>query len=144
MLRDPSEADVAALARLLPQVSSSAPPLTAARLEAVLANPSTQVIVVRSGDRIIGMALLLICTTLSGEFGYVEEVAVDDAERGRHVSVHLMVGLLREAAAAGLRFVELTSRATRVEANGLYRKLGFELRETNCYRHRLASVPEPW
>ena len=26
----------------------------------------------------------------------------------------------------------------------LYKNLGFEPRETNCYRHHLDPVPEPW
>ena len=90
------------------------------------------------------MALLLVCTAFAGDFGLVEEVTVDEEVRGRHLSVHLMVGLLRHADELGLRFVDLTSRPSRVAANNLYKKLGFEPRETNCYRHHLDPVPEPW
>jgi ribosomal protein S18 acetylase RimI-like enzyme len=38
------------------------------------------------------------------------------------------------ARAAGARSVELTSRQTREAANRLYRRLGFEERETNVLR----------
>ena len=48
-----------------------------------------------------------------------------------------MTELLALARRKGLRFVDLTSRPSRVSANGLYRSLGFRLRETNCYRHDL-------
>lgn len=144
VLRDADERDVADLARLLPQVSSSATVLTTERVRQVIGTPSTSIVVARLDDRIEAMALLLICRTLAGEFGLVEEVAVDENARGRHLSVHLMVGLLRHAAELGLRFVDLTSRPSRVEANGLYKKLGFDLRETNCYRHSLESIPAPW
>ena len=68
---------------------------------------------------------------------YVEEVVVDQAVRGQHISTGLMRKLLELAAQKGLRFVELTSRPTRNVANNLYLSLGFKLRETNCCRHNL-------
>ena len=40
---------------------------------------------------------------------------------------------------AGARTVELTSRPSREEANRLYAKLGFRLRETNVYRYEQRS-----
>jgi ribosomal protein S18 acetylase RimI-like enzyme len=36
----------------------------------------------------------------------------------------------------GARSVDLTSRASRVEANRLYQQLGFQLRDSNVYRYR--------
>ena len=44
---------------------------------------------------------------------------------------------LRRAAAAGARTVDLTSRPSREAANRLYRRLGFVERETNVYRYEL-------
>jgi ribosomal protein S18 acetylase RimI-like enzyme len=130
-----------ALARLLPQVSGTAAPLTRERIEMVLASPATHVVVATLEGETVGMALLCVCTTLKGQFGLVEEVAVDDAARGNHVGVHVLVTLLEHADALGLDFVELTSRPSREAANGLYRSLGFERRETNVYRHSLAEIP---
>lgn len=135
-----TDATNAALARLLPQVSSRAAPLTSARTEAVIANPSTRVIVASIRGDVVGMALLLIC--LTGQFGLVEEVAVDEEVRGRNVGVRLMVVLLSVAHDFGLDFVELTSRPSREAANGLYRSLGFRHRQTNVYRHDLRELPE--
>jgi ribosomal protein S18 acetylase RimI-like enzyme len=131
----------AALTRLLPQVSSTATPLKAERIEKVLASPSTHIAVANLDGAVVGMALLCVCTTLKGHFGLVEEVAVDDSARGSHVGVHLMVTLLEHADTLGLDFVELTSRPSREAANGLYMSLGFELRETNVYRHRFRPIP---
>ena len=130
-----------ALATLLPQVSSRGGPLTLSRIESVLSSPSTRIIVADLDGRIVGMALLCICTTFAEQFGLVEEVAVDESARGQHVGVELIVTLLEIAEQLGLDFVELTSRPAREAANGLYRSLGFELRQTNVYRHRLLSVP---
>jgi ribosomal protein S18 acetylase RimI-like enzyme len=39
------------------------------------------------------------------------------------------------AEGAGAKTVELTSRPSREAANRLYRRLGFEIRETNVYRY---------
>jgi hypothetical protein len=36
----------------------------------------------------------------------------------------------------GARSVDLTSRASRVDANRLYQQLGFQLRDSNVYRYR--------
>ena len=132
------EAD--ALSRLLTQVSSSAAPLTPERVREVLRTPSTSVLVAKLDGEIVGMALLLTLTAMSGNTGYVEEVVVDQAARGQHISAALMRRLLELAAQKGLRFVDLTSRASRDVANDLYHSLGFKLRETNCYRHNLDNL----
>lgn len=132
---------VTALAKLLPQVSSRRAPLSRSRIESVLSSASTRIIVAGLDGRIVGMALLCVCTTLAGEFGLVEEVAVDEFARGNHVGVKIMVTLLETAERLGLDFVELTSRPAREAANGLYLSLGFELRQTNVYRHRLQTLP---
>ena len=141
VLEEVDEAVTGALVSLLPQVSSRGEDLTSDRIEAVRTNPSTRIVVASLEGRIAGMALLCICTTLTGQFGLIEEVAVDEFARGRHVGVELMVRLLEVADELGLDFVELTSRPSREAANQLYRSLGFERRETNVYRHRLQELP---
>jgi ribosomal protein S18 acetylase RimI-like enzyme len=138
LLSGDGAAEAEALGRLLAQVSSRPAPLTAERVREVLRTPSTSVLVARLDGKIVGMALLLTLTTLSGDTGYVEEVAVDQAARGQHISTALMRALLDLAARKGLRFVDLTSRPSRDAANHLYRSLGFRLRETNCYRYDIA------
>jgi ribosomal protein S18 acetylase RimI-like enzyme len=140
VLETVDEKTAAALAVLLPQVSSRAAPLTLDRLKAVVSSP-TQIVVALLDDRIVGMSLLCVCETLAGRFGLVEEVAVDEAARGHHVGIELIVTVLEEAERLGLEFVELTSRPSREAANGLYVSLGFERRETSVYRHRLAVLP---
>jgi ribosomal protein S18 acetylase RimI-like enzyme len=126
-----------ALSRLLAQVSSRAAPLTPERVREVLRTPSTSVLVAKIDGKIVGMALLLTLTTLAGDTGYVEEVVVDKAARGQHLSTALMQSLLDLAAEKGLQFVDLTSRPSRDIANNLYQSLGFQLRATHCYRHSL-------
>lgn len=134
---------IAAIGRLLGQVSSSAPPLTEERARQVLVAPSTSVLVARVDGQIVGMALLLTLTTFAGGSGYVEEVVVDDAARGQHIGTALMAALLDLAAQKDMRFVDLTSRPAREPANALYRSLGFTQRQTNNYRHALGRSARP-
>ena len=141
VLQTADEETAAALAVLLPEVSSRASPLSRDRVAAVLSFPATSIVVACLDGRIVGMTLLCVCETLAGRFGLIEEVAVDEAARGHHVGVELIVRVLETAETLGLDFVELTSRASRVAANGLYVSRGFEARETNVYRHRLDVLP---
>jgi ribosomal protein S18 acetylase RimI-like enzyme len=125
---------VTALLRLLPQVSSRAGQVRAERVRQVLAEPGTTVVVARIDDRVVGSATLVRLVTLVGQFGYVEEVVVDESARGAGIGRALMDGLIRLARSGGLDFLELTSRPAREAANGLYQAMGFTPRETNVYR----------
>ena len=49
----------------------------------------------------------------------------------------LNMAAIEEARARGAITVELTSRPSREAANRLYRRIGFEPRETNVYRYSL-------
>jgi ribosomal protein S18 acetylase RimI-like enzyme len=137
VLADANADTVEVLGRLLAQVSSRGALLTAERVREVSRSPSTSILVARLDGKIVGMALLLTLTTLARTTGYVEEVVVDQAARGQHISTALMTTLLDLAVAKGLEFVDLTSRPSRNVANGLYQSLGFKRRETNCYRYDL-------
>lgn len=141
LVDEPTQELVEALTRLLPQVSSRAAPLTAERVRIALQTPSTYVFVARVDDAIVGMALLLVHTTLAGQSGYVDEVAVDERSRGHRVGAALMHALLEQASRFQLDVVTLTSRPSRVAANKLYQSVGFTLKETNCYRFDVKDWP---
>jgi ribosomal protein S18 acetylase RimI-like enzyme len=142
VLEDAGPDDVDAIGRLLAQVSSRpGPPVTAERVREVLRAPATTVLVARLDGKVIGMASLLTLTTFAGGSGYVEEVAVDSAVRGKGAGRALMTALLEMARQQGIRFVDLTSRPAREAANALYRSVGFEQRQTSNYRHHLGRLP---
>lgn len=125
---------VEAVLRLLPQVSSRGSDVTAERVRRVVQQPSTTVIVAKVDGRVVGSATLIRLLSLVGQFGYVEEVVVDESVRGAGIGRSLIEGLADIARAEGLDFLELTSRPARDAANRLYQSLGFALRETNVYR----------
>jgi ribosomal protein S18 acetylase RimI-like enzyme len=65
-------------------------------------------------------------------------VVVDDAARGKGVAAALVQAALDLAAEQGARTVDLTSRPDRDAANRLYQRMGFDVRQTNVYRHSAA------
>ena len=67
----------------------------------------------------------------------IEEVVVQEAARGRGVGEALMINAIERVRALGAEAVVLTSHPSRLAANRLYQKLGFEIRDTNVYRLRV-------
>lgn len=130
-----ARAEVAdALRRLVPELSSSAPPLTNAALDAIVASPATVLLVARDDEKIVGSLTLVVFNAPTGARAWIEDVVVAAESRGSGVGAALVLDALDRAAAAGARTVDLTSRPTREAANRLYLRLGFVLRETNVYR----------
>lgn len=128
---------VDAFARLTPQLSRSSPAPGPRELAEIVESPATVLLVARHGEppRIVGTLTLVIFRIPTGLRAWVEDVVVDDSVRGNGVGSALTREALRRAEAAGARSVDLTSRPSREAANRLYRRLGFELRETNVYRY---------
>ena len=129
---------VDALRALVPDLSRSAPPLTAADVQAIVASPATILLVARDGSGVVlGSLTLVVFRAPTGPRAWIEDVVVAPATRGRGIGEQLVLEALRRAKAAGSRTVDLTSRPSREAANRLYVRLGFSARETNVYRHSL-------
>jgi ribosomal protein S18 acetylase RimI-like enzyme len=131
-----TEADdalAAAVARLVPQLSPKRQAAGLAELAELVATPGTSLIVARDGDAVIGMLTLIVYRVPTGVRAWIHDVVVDETARGRGVGEALAQEALRLAESAGAISVELTTRQEREVANRLYRRLGFEQRETNVY-----------
>lgn len=133
-----------AMARLVPQLSRSAPVPTDDELAEIVSSPATMLLAARVDDgadgadgagRIVGLLTLAVFRIPTGVRAWIEDVVVDQAVRGQGVGEALTREAVRLAAAAGARTVDLTSRPSREAANRLYRRLGFVVRETNVYRY---------
>ena len=134
---------VDALARLIPQVSTSAGPPTEDAVETIVSSPVTRLLVARDAeDAIVGTLTLVAFRIPTGVGAWIEDVVVDEHARRRGVGEALMAAAIRLAEESGARHVNLTSRPEREAANRLYKRLGFEERETNVYRLRLPA-PRP-
>lgn len=127
------DALVAAIARLVPQLSPTRTPPGLAELQAIAAAPDTSLFVARDGDEVIGMLTLVLYRVPTGVRGWIHDVVVDESARGRGVAGALTEEALRIATDAGALTVHLTTRPAREAANRLYRRLGFDEYETNVY-----------
>jgi ribosomal protein S18 acetylase RimI-like enzyme len=131
-----TEADEAlakAVARLVPQLSPTREPAGLGELVELVATPGTNLIVARDDDAVLGMLTLIVYRVPTGIRAWIHDVVVDESARGRGVGEALAREALRLAEAAGAISIELTTRQEREAANRLYRRLGFEQRETNVY-----------
>ncbi|MDP9071262.1 MAG: GNAT family N-acetyltransferase [Actinomycetota bacterium] len=132
---------VDAFATLVPQLSRSSAPPGAPELAEMVAAPGTHLLVARAapdsaaGGPIVGTLTLVVFRIPTGLRAWIEDVVVDESVRGRGVGEALTLAAIDLAAAAGARTVDLTSRPSREAANRLYRRLGFEQRDTNVYRY---------
>ena len=139
---------VAAMERLIPQLSRSAKPLTAEQTQALVDQDSVYLFVFRTdkpviaadgneveAGTILGMLSLATFAIPTGVRAWVEDVVVDAGTRGMGAGQQLVESAVAHAQKIGARTVDLTSRPSREAANRLYRRCGFELRETNVYRY---------
>lgn len=131
-----------AFARLIPQLSSSSPPPTRAELQAIIDHEACHLLLANDvGDdadaTVLGSLTLVTFPIPTAGRAWIEDVVVDDAARGKGVGDALNRYALDLARSFGAKTVDLTSRPSREAANRLYVRLGFELRNTNCYRYTL-------
>jgi ribosomal protein S18 acetylase RimI-like enzyme len=132
---------IEAFNRLVPQLSKSNPPPTAAELALIVESPASILLIAVDPDdgAILGSMTLAWFRIPTGVRAWIEDVVVDEAARGRGVGEALNREALDRARALGAKTVDLTSRPSREAANRLYQRLGFEPRETNVYRYSLDS-----
>lgn len=130
---------VEAFSRLIPQLSKSSPPPTAAEVAEMVASEACDVLVATEGDVILGTLTLVTFRIPTGVRAWIEDVVVDEAGRGKGVGDALNRFALDLARSKGAKTVDLTSRPSREAANRLYRRIGFVQRETNIYRYSLEA-----
>ena len=129
---------VAAFARLVPQLSTSALAPTRAQLEEIVSSPASTILLARDDDdQIIGSLTLVVFRAPTGVRAWIEDVVVDEAARGHGAGEALVAEAIHLASESGARTLDLTSRPSREAANALYEKVGFRARESNVYRYDL-------
>lgn len=135
-----TDALVEAFVRLTPQLSKSNPAPSRDQLAEIAASAATVLLVaIDEHETIVGSLTLALFRIPTGMRAWIEDVVVDEAVRGRGVGEALTRHAIDVARARGAKTVDLTSRPSREAANRLYRRIGFEARETNVYRFDLGS-----
>lgn len=130
---------VAALRRLIPQLTASHPPPTKEQLAALIASHASTLLIARHADErgpIVGALTLVMYRVPTGVRARIEDVVVDADLRGGGIGEALVRRALTLARAAGADGVALTSNPRRAAANRLYSRLGFKRWETNLYFYR--------
>jgi ribosomal protein S18 acetylase RimI-like enzyme len=128
---------IVAFQRLIPQLSKSNPAPTKEQLESVVASDSSHILLAKLDGVIVGSLTLVIFHIPTGIRAWIEDVVVDAEARGKGIGEALNKFALSEAIRHGATTVDLTSRPSREAANRLYRRIGFEQRETNVYRYKI-------
>ncbi|MEO6987396.1 MAG: GNAT family N-acetyltransferase [Aquihabitans sp.] len=128
---------VDAFVRLTPQLSRSSPAPSRDVLAEIVESPATYLLMARGDDgTLVGSLTLVLFRIPTGLRAWIEDVVVDGEARGQGVGEALNRFAIDVAAERGARSVDLTSRPSREAANRLYRRLGFEPRDTNVYRYQ--------
>jgi ribosomal protein S18 acetylase RimI-like enzyme len=139
-IREATDEFVAALAKLVPQLSSSVPPPTREAVAEMVTSPAIVQLIARDPQRegqIVATLTLAMFRIPTGLRAWIEDVIVDNESRGKGIGEALVRTALDRAREAGARTVDLTSRPSREAANRLYVRVGFTHRETNIYRYDL-------
>lgn len=88
---------------------------------------------------VVGYLVLNTCldAVLGIKYAYVNYVCVKEEYRGQHIASMMFEKVFLLCKENNISYLELTSRATRVAAHNLYKKLGFEVRETTVFRKEI-------
>jgi ribosomal protein S18 acetylase RimI-like enzyme len=125
-----------AVLKLLPQLDPHAASLTEMHLKEILKSKRTHLFVAELNNKqIAGMLTIGTYNIPTGIKVWIEDVVVDESQRGKGVGRELTLFAIDFAKSKGYKAIELTSRPSRIAANQLYQNLGFILRETNVYRY---------
>ena len=126
----------AALARLLPQLNPGLDVPSVERLQSIVEDRSVTLLLAKDRDDVIGTATVVVYTTPFWIKARIDEVVVDQAARGKGVGEALVRACLDIARARGAQIAELQSARTeaRAVAHRLYRRMGFEVRNSDLFR----------
>jgi GNAT superfamily N-acetyltransferase len=141
-----AHADLGQITSLLKQQSPWTKVPSRQEVEQALQNTLFHLLVLQENDEYLGMGSIFFQRNLSHWMAEVHDVVVDEKYRGAGYGRIVMNGILDTASEFSRQqeahiHLYLTSRPSRIAANQLYRKLGFELiaqstgeRGTNLYR----------
>ena len=131
-----SEEVLNALNELLPQLSSSATPLSESSLLKLIQSESSRLLIAEEGGLYYGSLTLVVFVIPTGTRAWIEDVVVNESARGKGVGRLLSERAVSLANELGAKTIDLTSRPSREVANNLYKSIGFAQRETNVYRYK--------
>jgi ribosomal protein S18 acetylase RimI-like enzyme len=122
----------------LPQLASEADLPTKEYFESILKSDNIHFFIAELDNKqIVGMITVGTYRIPSGTKVWIEDVVVDESQRGKGIGKELILHAINYSGSLGVKSVGLTSRPSRTSANRLYQKLGFVRYETNVYKYLL-------
>ena len=109
-------------------------PLTEEDLAEKQAQPNAQLVMVRKGDQLVGVAFTYIIDTLTRKALVFDEFIVDREFRGQGYGKQLMQRIEELARAERADCVECTVKNDNPKARHFYTRLGFKNRENQTLR----------
>jgi ribosomal protein S18 acetylase RimI-like enzyme len=85
-------------------------------------------------ENIMGMLTVGIYYSPTGKKAWIEDVVVNDTYRGQGIGEKLVRHAVDFAKTKDVNLLMLTSHPSRIAANKLYPRVGFNKRETNVYK----------
>jgi ribosomal protein S18 acetylase RimI-like enzyme len=85
-------------------------------------------------ENIIGMLTVGIYYSPTGKKAWIEDVVVDGIYRGQGIGEKLVQHAIEFVKTKDVNVLMLTSHPSRIAANKLYPRVGFNIRETNVYK----------
>jgi phosphinothricin acetyltransferase len=122
---------------LLIQLSPEKSKMSFTYFKKLLSDNRVFLAVIIDKKRIVGMGTLISAMSVANTFGLIEDVVIDGGYQGQGLGRKIVEFLIKEGQRQKLSTLKLTSKKDRVVANILYKKLGFELKETNVYRMKI-------
>lgn len=120
---------------LLPQLLPSAQGMTMEELQEMVDKEDTHLVLAEDENgRIVGMCTVAVYRIPTGRKAWLEDVVVDESARGMRLGWRLVEKAKELADSYAPCTMMLTSRPSRVAANGLYQAAGFETKVTNVYQ----------
>ena len=139
VITEVSDELVAAFARLVPQLSRSAPPPDRDTLAAMVRHDAITLLIARLDGEVVGTLTLVMFPIPTGLRAWIEDVVVDENARRTGTGQALSEAAVRIAQEAGARTVDLTSRPSRQAAGRLYERIGFVQRDSRVYRYAVET-----
>lgn len=87
--------------------------------------------------KLVGVGWIFPRQTLLRNQAVLEDIIVDNSERGKGYGKDITLDLMEWAKNNGIEVIELTTNPARVAANSLYQKVGFKLHPTNHYLYKI-------
>ena len=125
---------MAGMTKLMPQLTQA--PVPSRELVTKLigsAENGNRLVAAWQDGEMVGMGCLCVFASPTGVHAHIEDVVVDESQRGKGTGEAIVKALLAEARAQSLQGVSLTCNPRRAAANRLYQRLGFKQWQTNNY-----------